>query len=309
MATLVHGIIDGLIAFATDLLIPFMCLLFVGSVAMRILVSYTVRRQEWFAKEFQKRVDQLVESDDFKNKSYSFYKVTKKILEKTYYELFEVRSFMKRRNPDFIMAFSDRVFMIQQGVAWFVRDILKQLKFLPYEKQSHPKIFEISKSTFQRNPCFNKVFGILPAATATELLGMLPGIFIVLGILGTFLGIMKALPDLGNMDLADIEGTKLVMDQFLLKISFSMSTSLMGIILSVSMGFINAFFSPNKAFVDAVERMEVSLYTLWNISGDNDLDSRGLRDFDEHKDPMEALAEQAIEKQVDKTKRSDKRAA
>lgn len=296
---LVNDFIDGLVLFATDLLIPFMCLLFFGSIVMRVLVYYTVKRQEWFAREFQKRVDRHVDSEDFENKSYSFYMITKKILEKTYYELFEVRAVMKRRNPDYIMAFSDRVFLIQQGTAWFVRDVLKQLRFLPYEKQSHPKIFEISKSTFQRNPCFNKVFGFMPASIATELLNMIPGIFIVLGILGTFLGIMKALPDLGNMDLADIEGTKLVMDQFLLKISFSMSTSLMGIVLSVLMGFTNAFFSPTKAFIDAVERMEVSLYTLWNISSNNSIDS-SVRDFDENKDPMEALAEQAIDKQVSK---------
>ena len=299
MSGIVNGIIDGLVAFATDLLIPFMCLIFVAAIVMRVLVFYTVKRQEWFAKELQKRVDGLVESEGFEHKSYSFYAITKKMLEKTYYELFEVRSFLKRRNPDFVMSLSDRFFLIQQGTAWFVKDVLKQLKFLPYEKQSHPKIFQISRSTFQRNPCFNKVFGFLPASVCTEVLNMIPGIFIVLGILGTFLGIMKALPDLGNMDLADIEGTKLVMDQFLLKISFSMSTSLMGIVLSVIMGFVNAFFSPNKAFVDAVERMEVALYTLWNISGNNDLQAAG-KDFDEHRDPVEALAEQAIEKQTKK---------
>jgi len=299
MSGFVNGLIEGLVAFATDLLIPFMCLIFVSAVVMRVLVFYTVKRQEWFSKELQKRVDAFVESDEFENKSYSFYAVTKKMLEKTYYELFEVRSFLKRRNPDFIMSFSDRFFLIQQGTAWFVKDILKQLKFLPYENQSHPKIFQISRSTFQRNPCFNKVFGFIPASVCTEVLNMIPGIFIVLGILGTFLGIMKALPDLGNMDLADIEGTKLVMDQFLLKISFSMSTSLMGIVLSVTMGFVNAFFAPSKAFIDAVERMEVALYTLWNISGDNDLSKHG-KDFDENRDPVEALAEQAIETQTKK---------
>jgi len=300
MTGFVHGIIDGLVVFATDLLIPFMGVLFVFAIVMRLLVYYTVKRQEWFAKEFQKRVDVLVESDEFVQKSNkSFYTLTKKSLEKTYYELFEVRSFMKRRKPDYIMSFTDRVFLIQQGCAWYVKDVLKQLKFLPYQKEVNPKIFEISKSTYQRNPCFNRVFGVIPASVSTELLNMIPGIFIVLGIFGTFLGIMKALPDLGNMDLSDIEGTKLVMDQFLLKISFSMSTSLMGILLSVTMGLINAFFSPSKAFVDAVDRMEISLYTLWNVSNNNDR-PREDKEFDEHKDPVEALAEQSIQRHTRK---------
>ena len=294
MNGIVHGIIDGLVVFATDLLIPFMVLLFIFAVAMRTLVFFTVKRQKWFAEEFQKRVNILIESEEFIKKSNkSFYVLTKGALEKTFYELFEVRSFMKRRKPDFIMTFTDRVFLIQQGCAWYVKDVLRQLKFLPYQREVNPKIFEISKSTFQRNPAFNRVFGIIPASVSTELLNMIPGIFIVLGIFGTFLGIMKALPDLGNMDLSDIEGTKLVMDQFLLKISFSMSTSLMGILLSVIMSLFNAFFNPTKSFIDAVDRMEITLFTLWNVSNNNEkVLSNG--DFDEHKDPVAALAEQAI---------------
>ena len=296
MTGIVHGIIDGLVIFATDLLIPFMAILFVLAVVMRTLVYYTVKRQKWFSEEFQKRVNVLVESEEFiKQSNKSFYVLTKKSLEKTFYEIFEVRSFMKRRKPDFVMAWTDRVFLVQQGCAWYVKDILRQLKFLPYQKEVNPKIFEISKSTFQRNPAFNKVFGIVPASVSNELLNMIPGIFIVLGIFGTFLGIMKALPDLGNMNLSDIEGTKMVMDQFLLKISFSMSTSLMGILLSVSMGLYNAFFNPTKSFVDAVDRMEMSLFTLWNVSDNNDISNR-IGDFDEHKDPVEALAEQSIER-------------
>lgn len=299
MADLAQAFIEGLVVFATDLLIPFMCILFLGAVILRALVFYTVKRQEWFSLEFQRRVEALINSDEFENKSYSFYAITKKSLEKTYYELFEVRSFMKRRNADHIMTFTDRFFLIQQGCAWFVKDLLKQMRFIPYDGHTDPKVFEISKSTFQRNPCFNKVFGFIPISVCTDILNMIPGIFIVLGILGTFLGIMKALPDLGTMDLSDVEGTKLVMDQFLLKISFSMSTSLMGIVLSVVMGFVNVFLSPSKSFIGAVERMEVSLYTLWNISGSNDYDPK-QSNFDEHKDAVEALAEQAIDRQVNK---------
>ena len=263
---------------------------------MRTLVYYTVKRQKWFSEEFQKRVNALVESEDFiKQSDKSFYILAKRSLEKTFYEIFEVRNFMKRRNPDLVMAWTDRVFLVQQGCAWYVKDILRQLKFLPYQKEVNPKIFEISRSTFQRNPAFSKVFGTIPASVCTELLNMIPGIFIVLGIFGTFLGIMKALPDLGNMDLSDIEGTKLVMDQFLLKISFSMSTSLMGILLSVLMGFYNAFFNPIKSFISAVDYMEISLFTLWNVSDNNKI-SGCVGEFDEHKDPVEALAEQSIDR-------------
>lgn len=296
MANMVRALVDGLVFFATDMLIPFMAVLFLFALVMRTLVFYTVKRQKWFSEEFQKRVNVLVESDEFiKQSNKSFYVLAKKSLEKTFYEIFEVRSFMKRRKPDFIMAWSDRVFLIQQGSAWYVKDILRQLKFLPYQRDVNPKIFEISKSTFQRNPAFNKVFGIIPASVSNELLNMVPGIFIVLGVFGTFLGIMAALPELSNIDLTDPEGSKNIMDTFLLDISFSMSSSIMGILLSVTTGLINAFFNPTKSFIDAVDRMEISLFTLWNVSDNNDQSNR-LTDFDEHKDPVEALAEQSIDR-------------
>lgn len=297
----IQTIIDALVVVATDLLMPLMMLVFLAGIVMRGLVYYTVKRQEWFAREFEKRVDIFAEQKSGSDKS-SFTVQTKRLLEKTYYELFEVRSFLKRRKPDFIMALSDRVFLIQQGSAWFVRDILKQIKHLPFSKDSAPKIFDITKKTLSRNPCFNKVFGIIPASVTTDVLNLLPGVFIVLGIFGTFLGIMQALPELGNMNLDDIEGTKMVMDKFLLEISFSMSTSLIGIILSLGMSFLNAFLSPNKAFINAVERMESALNLLWNLSSSND-SPVDLPIFDEHRDPMEALAEQAVDKEIQRGKK------
>jgi hypothetical protein len=118
-----------------------------------------------------------------------------------------------------------------------------------------------------------------------------------MGIFGTFLGIMKALPDLSEMDLKDINGTKMVMDQFLLKISFSMSTSLLGILISVVMSFLNTVMSPSKIFIESVDRLESSLDTIWNLSSSNDLPS-DIPDFDEHRDPLEALAEQYHERQL-----------
>lgn len=296
----IQGFIEFLVIFATDWLLPIMGVAFIAAIGLRALVFYTINRQEWFAIEFQKRLDDYIESDEFESKkSQSYYNTTKRLLEKTYYELFEVRSYMKRRKPDFIMSFTDRIFLIQQGVAWFVRDITKQLKYLPYQKQCHPKIFEISKSTFQRNPCFNKIFGIIPTSVVSDFLNLLPGLFIVMGILGTFLGISQALPDLGAMDLSDMEGTKLVMDQFLLKISFAMGTSIMGIVLSFIMSLVNTFLSPNRAFINAVERMENALYMIWNLSDNNEL-VPDTPEFNEHKDPVEALAEQAVERQVNK---------
>ncbi|MEZ4743665.1 MAG: hypothetical protein R3B45_14680 [Bdellovibrionota bacterium] len=295
---LIQDFVEFIVSFSTDLLMPTMIAIFAFAIAMRILIYYTISRESWFAKEFEKRVHKFIdETHGVAVKS--FFLTTKKILEKTYYEIFEIRAIMKRRKPDAIGPIMDRVFLIQHGSAFLVKDTLKQIKYLKPQKD-HPKLLEIAKIVFQNNPCFSKVFGVFPTSIFNDILNILPGIFIVGGIFGTFLGIMNALPELGKMDLQDIEGTKLVMDEFLLRVSFSMSTSIVGIILSVTMSICNTLFSADKLFVSIVDRFENSLDVLWTRSEGNSITEVEVSEFDEHKDPMEALAEQAINNQIAK---------
>lgn len=297
MQELIQGVVDLLVTFATSMLLPTMVTAFIAGAFFRALIYFTIQREMWFAKEFQRRVEKFM-AQHHDNSEISFFIAVKKMLEKTFYEAFIVRSVMKRRKPDHVMSIMDRVFLIQQGSAFLVRDTLKQIKFLRRDQQN-PKLLEISKSVLQNNPCFNKVFGIVPINVFNDVLNILPGLFIVGGIFGTFLGIMKALPELSGMDLEDIEGTKAVMDTFLLKISFSMSTSIIGIVLSVSMNVINTFLHPEKLFMDIVEKYENSLDVLWNRSTNNHW-TEEIAEFDEHKDPLDALAEDSLAQELDK---------
>ncbi|MEE6249852.1 MAG: hypothetical protein VX583_05595 [Bdellovibrionota bacterium] len=298
---IIQSLVDGLVVFASDLLIPLLVFTFIVGATLRALIWWTIRREAWFSREFEKRVRKFLDVEVREAKFPSFYQNLKRLLEKTYYELFEMRAIMKRRNPDIVASFLDRVFLIQHGTAWLVRDSLAQVKYLKHDK-GHPKFLEVAKNVFKSNPCFTNVFGVIPGAKFNDLLNILPGLFVIGGIFGTFLGIMKALPELSGMDLNDIEGTKLVMDTFLLKISFSMSTSIIGIILSVAMSLVNTIMSPEKAFVDTVERFENSLDNLWNQSENNELPPED-EEFDEHRDPLEALAEQALSRELESQKK------
>lgn len=288
------GLMGSLIVFATAWLMPGMALLFVGGVASRLMVYYTVKREFWFAQEFQKRADLFVESVP-QHEKVSFYMATRKVLEKTFYELFEVRFYMKRRKPDFIMTLGDRFFLIKQGAAFLVHDILKNIR--PMKFQGEPKLFQTSKKVLAHNPSFSKVLGIFPASPLTDMLNMLPGIFIVMGVFGTFLGIMSALPSLSGMDLNDVEGTKNIIDSFLVSIAFSMNTSLVGIVFSVTISVLNSFLNPNGVFVNAVDRLESALDAIWNVSTSNDV-PHDLAKFDEHKSPEEVLASKSLDKQL-----------
>ncbi len=294
----VQPFILELIVLAKALIMPAMFAVFVLALGLRALIYYTVKREDCFAKEFEKRAISFLNQND-KTRSRSFFILCKNLLERTYYEMFEMRSIMKRRRIDHIAAPSDRLFLIQQGTAYLVRDSLKELKYIKYDGL-RPPLVEIVKSVFANNPCFTRVFGILPVGAFNDFLNILPGLFIVGGIFGTFLGIMQALPELGAMDIRDPESTKLVMDTFLAKIAFSMSTSTVGILLSVTMTIYNNFLSPERLFLKIVERFERCLFRIWSLCENNQLPEE-IPSFDEHRDAVEALASLSVEKELAKT--------
>lgn len=131
LESLINKVVENGIVVAADLLMPFMLLFFCFAVTLRCLIYFTIKREDWFTKEFAKRVNKfMVQRDDTVEQS--FYVVCKRLLEITYYEVFEIRSIMKRRNPDAIMTLTDRVFLVQQGSARLVSDALKQIKFLKW---------------------------------------------------------------------------------------------------------------------------------------------------------------------------------
>ncbi|MBT4791123.1 MAG: hypothetical protein HON90_06095 [Halobacteriovoraceae bacterium] len=98
----IKNLIDLLVVMSTDYLIPAMLTVFVLSIVSRILIWWTVKREYWFCVEFEKRIQRYMNSVE-KVEDLSFFAISKRLLEITFYEIFEVRSIMKRRNPDVIM--------------------------------------------------------------------------------------------------------------------------------------------------------------------------------------------------------------
>ncbi len=305
--SMVHSVLDTVVVVGRSIHMPFMVGTFVIGATMRMLVYHTVKRHEWFGREFEDRVTDFMNDEmDHKRTNVSFFVVSKKLLEKTYYEVFEQREKARKEKPGTMMLLSDRLFLIKMGCAWLVHDILKQIRYLKYGSQP-PKLVNITKSSLAKNPAFNRVFGLIPAVSTNDLLNALPGLFVIGGIFGTFLGVMSGLPELGGMDMNDPEKTKVIMDRFLIDVALSMGASVTGIILSVAMTIINTCFSPERLFSDIVDRFENSLDLLWNYSHSNEVPA-GLKAFDANEDPMEALAAASLAQQLEKTQgRHDER--
>ncbi len=295
---MIYKFVEFLVSFSSTYLMPLMFALFVFGGLSRYLIFYTLKRSDWFSLEFEKRTLRYIDTLNF-DANPSFYMSVRKLLEITFYESFEMREKHMRRKGDQVSSFSDRVFLIKQGSAWFVKDILRQIKILRHTEIQNFQA--ITKSTLENNPCFNKLFGTIPLSGFNDLLNILPGIFVIGGIFGTFLGIMQALPELGGMDLANVEKTKQIMDAFLVKVAFAMSTSIVGIVFSVGLNIFNTIYSPEKVYVSMVDRLENTLNLIWNSCKNNEI-PKDLELFNEHRDAKEVLAENSIYNEINKTR-------
>ncbi|MDH3220696.1 MAG: MotA/TolQ/ExbB proton channel family protein [Gammaproteobacteria bacterium] len=270
-ATIVD-MINLVVIYATDYLMPILLFAFILAVIARLLITVTIYRQKRFVKEFCKRVHQDIMANPEPHGS--FYNHVKKALTRTYFENFELRARYKRRNEDHIMTVGDRVFLIQDGIIRLIDDFLQHIRYLRKDHGQQPDFQEISNSVFGANPIFNRVLGIFSLSRTNDVLNILPSIFIVGGIFGTFLGIMRALPELTAMDITNAEASKIVIDNFLIKISFALSTSILGIVLSIIMSFMNTLLSPTNTFVEIVDAFNSAAEILWNKSENND--TRGV---------------------------------
>lgn len=255
-------VVDHLLDATSEVIMPAMLMMFLFGVALRMMIYYIVRSELRFAREFEKRV-RIYFNESQGPKSESFFTLSHYLLEKTFNEVFDFRERFKRRNLDQVMSFTDRVFLIRDGANFLLRDTLRQIQYLRRDSFP-PRMLDVSKGVFDSNPIFNRLFGVFPANVMNELINILPGLFIIGGIFGTFLGISKGLPELGNMDLGNIEETKKVMDLFLVKISQAMVKSIVGIALSVVMSLFNTLFSPDSAFFEVINRFSAALEVLWN---------------------------------------------
>ena len=88
-------VVDFLVVFASDFLMPVMVCTFAIGIIARVLIWWTIKREYWFSAEFEKRIQRYINSVE-DTSDLSFFVITKKLLEITFYETFEVRSIMKR---------------------------------------------------------------------------------------------------------------------------------------------------------------------------------------------------------------------
>jgi hypothetical protein len=262
--------VDLVVYLGNTALMPLMCVVSLAALTVRLIIYLTVKAESAFAMEFEKRVHKYLADPSYEPNLSSFHELTKRLLERTYEEHYNLRRKYRRRRFDQITSITDRIFLIVEGASRLIADTLSQTKYLRKDGQP-PRFIDIAKFVFESNPVFNRVLGLFPLGMFNDILNILPGLFVVGGIFGTFLGVMGALPELSHIDINDVVKTKSIMDKFLLSMAFSMGTSIVGIVFSVALTILNAMLNPEGIYYSMVNKFTSALEFLWNDTTNNDV--------------------------------------
>ncbi len=129
---------------------------------------------------------------------------------------------------------------------------------------TRPNFIDLGNRVLTLDMHWQKIFRIISVETLQRVLNMLPSLFIIGGILGTFIGISSALPMIGKIDLGNLDASGPILNEFVGHIAFSMHTSIAGIVFSVIMTLLNTLFPLHVVRKDVQNIMGSIFENLWN---------------------------------------------
>ena len=129
--------------------------------------------------------------------------------------------------------------------------------------QTPPNFTELTHRLLSQDEKWNKLIGPIPLEGVSRLIDILPGLFIVFGVFGTFVGISMALPEIANIDFNNLDTSGSTLTKFVLNTTFAMKTSIAGIFFSVILTMLNTF-SPIKDVRGRIfKQVETTMHALW----------------------------------------------
>jgi hypothetical protein len=164
-----------------------------------------------------------------------------------------------------------------------------------FKANQKPNFEQLTHRVMSKDRHWIKLYNTVNVEGVIRMIDVLPGIFIVVGIFGTFVGITSALPRIAEIDFNNISNSSSVLSIFVKDVSFAMRTSIAGIGFSLIMSLLNTLY-PISTIRNVIAReVEDCLEYLWYfVHG-----GRGERQQAEAFAEMIALLENIDEKTED----------
>ena len=261
MTALINELCSLGATFASTHLFTFMFLGFGAALVLKGCVHYMMYAQFNFTKEFEKRVHRYLDKEFDLDPESDYEQIVGSVMQRTWVEIYQLRLKNMRRKLDRVASFSDRLFLVEEGAKRLITDTLKEAKYVRPGQELD--LQSTSRFVLSVNPYFTSLFGVMPVRTAKNLLAIMPGLFIIGGIFGTFLGITAGIPSLKGMDPTNAVAAKTTMGFFLDNMAFSLNTSVIGIFFSVCLTVVNSIFSTKQVEKETMHKLVHGLELLW----------------------------------------------
>lgn len=132
-----------------------------------------------------------------------------------------------------------------------------------FHHQTPPNFTELTHRIMSQDPHWMKVLKHFPIDGVSRMIDVLPGIFIVLGVFGTFIGISMALPEIANINFDDLKASEQTINNFVNNVTYSMTTSIAGIFLSLILTVLNTLSPIRQTRARVFKKVETALQMLW----------------------------------------------
>lgn len=126
-----------------------------------------------------------------------------------------------------------------------------------------PNFDDLTTRVLEQDRQWKTVLGVVPVEMVSRMLDILPSLFVVGGIFGTFVGVMAGLPQIAQIDLNHIDQAGPILGSFVKDIAFSMNASIVGIACNIVMTVLNAMFPVAEVRSNIKQTVERSLELIW----------------------------------------------
>lgn len=257
--------IAAILVFFGNYLIQFMTALLIVALALRWVSYKHSKRDEAYFSHFTRELAATIDED--KSKSVAFDDVENylgSILGRVNQRLPDrnLRKTLKKR--------SEKKDKEKEAVS--LRDYVGSKHGLIASIQNESSVFtskvspnfgQLTERILNDDANWSKMFGFFPVDGVTRILDVLPNIFIVLGVFGTFVGISLALPEIAKINFNNLESSGEILSQFVTNVTFSMDTSIFGITFSLILVLLNTLSPVEATRESTFEKVETVIESLW----------------------------------------------
>lgn len=179
-----------------------------------------------------------------------------------------------------------------------------------FHHQTPPNFTELTHRIMSQDPDWTNVMKHFKIDGVTRMIDILPGLFIVFGVFGTFIGISMALPEIANIDFNDLDKSADTLMAFVLNVTYAMKTSIAGIFFSLILTVLNTMYPIKETRYRVFKKVETSLQMLWyHIAQDKQKDESEKVIFSKLLSVLEKLELKLSKEDLDKISEDEEKAS